>query len=459
MELTLISFVVDYPALLSSPQLGSYLRSYARNFDLYPNIEFGKTVTRFERNKETSKWQLTFEGQPDEPKQFDKVVWATGGFINPRPFAFEGQDQFAGRIIHSQDVRNLEDFKGQNVIVSGIGNTAGDIALQLVPHAKTVYLSHRRGAKIISTKGANGMPVDTGITHTVSAIVWWIEAYLPSLFGKIMDMVVNSNFKENWGENQPEWGFANAPSMKDAPHSIMCNEGLIPHIKAGTILSTPGIKRITGPRSVELTDGSVVDADTIIACFGYNNDLEVLSEALTVIEAPGNAAPLPNLYMGIFPPEHADSLAIVSNVHLNAAQIPGRELAAMALAQIWIGNSALPSRPAMDAWVRTHQDWLWKRIAKAYGNYRGDVLSIQWMKFVHDAAGTALYDNIGWSWNAWKLWWKDAELYKALAHGVATPHAFRLFETGKRSAWEGARQAILDANSQVRQLKETTQKK
>jgi dimethylaniline monooxygenase (N-oxide forming) len=163
--------------------------------------------------------------------------------------------------------------------------------------------------------------------------------------------------------------------------------------------------------------------------------------------------------MGIFPPENADSLAIISNVHLNAPQIPGRELAAMAVAQIWAGNSFLPSKPAMDAWVRKHQDWLRKRMTLSPNLNRGDILSREWNYFVHDAAGTGLHDNIGWSWKAWKLWWSDSEFYRALAHGPATGHGFRVFETGKRAVWKDARQAILDVNAEVKRLKEAAEKK
>jgi hypothetical protein len=50
------------------------------------------------------------------------------------------------------------------------------------------------------------------------------------------------------------------------------------------------------------------------------------------------------------------------------------------------------------------------------------------------AAGTELYNNIGWSWKAWKLWISDRELYKALPHGITTLHAHRVFETGKKTA-------------------------
>lgn len=87
--------------------------------------------------------------------------------------------------------------------------------------------------------------------------------------------------------------------------------------------------------------------------------------------------------------------------------------------------------------------------------HRGDVPTREYMYWIHENAGTGVYDHIGWSWNAWKLWWNDRELYKALAHGTATPYANRLFETGKRPAWKDARQTVLDVDAQVRQLKET----
>ncbi|RDW74791.1 dimethylaniline monooxygenase [N-oxide-forming] 5 [Coleophoma cylindrospora] len=450
----------EYPSHLSAPQMGSYFQSYAKHFDLYKNVEFGKTVTKFERVAETSKWQVTFADETDTPRSFDKVVWATGGFLRPKSVVFEGQDQFAGRIIHSQDVRNLEEFKDQNVIVLGIGNTAGDITINLVHHAKNVYISHRRGTKIFKRVGADGLPADLMMTPTISAILWWIEAYMPWLFGKIMDSAMDGNFKDSWGENKAAWGFAQSPSIGDGVHIVVCNDDLIPLVKEGKVTSTKGIKRIVGPKAVELDDGTVIqDVDTIIACVGYTDDMGMLADALTFVDAPGEAAPLPNLYMGIFPPEHSDSVAIASNVHLNGPQIPGRELGAMAIAQIWAGHSSLPSKLAMDAWVGKQQDWLRKRIVRSPGLHRGEVPQIQWMYFVHNAAGTGLYDNIGWSWKAWKLWWNDRELYNALAHGPSTSHGFRIFETGKRTAWKDARQALLDVNAEVKMLKQAASQK
>lgn len=162
--------------------------------------------------------------------------------------------------------------------------------------------------------------------------------------------------------------------------------------------------------------------------------------------------------MGIFPPENADSIALLSNVHLNGPQISGRELAAMSLAQIWAGNSKLPPREEMDVWVSQHQEWLRGKLEEVPQRFKGEMKSLEWHTFIHKMAGTEVYDHVGWSWKAWKLWWNDPVLYKAMVYGVATAHSNRLFETGKRSAWSGARQAILDVDAEVTQMKEAAKK-
>jgi len=46
-----------------------------------------------------------------------------------------------------------------------------------------------------------------------------------------------------------------------------------------------------------------------------------------------------------------------------------------------------------------------------------------------------------------------------LAHGTATAHGYRVFETGKRPAWKNARQAVLDLDAQLNELKKEAKSK
>lgn len=449
---------------MSAPELGAHFQSYARHFDLYRNIKFKRTVTRVTRDHTNSKWQLSFSDTPSSSTSFDKIVWATGGFVKPKSLSLLGQEAFKGEILHSSQARDLSAFKDQNVIVLGIGNTAADNANALVKHgANSVWFSHRRGAKILNpTDPKTGVPTDVMLTTSLLPITWFLQKYCPSAYGWMMDSAIAQNFKDSWGENKLDWGLAQSPSLGDGQHVVVCSQDLVPNIKTGKIRSVPGIKRITGSRSVEFDDGSIAEnIDAIILCIGYTDDMNVLREAIE-FTSPQNGSPeLPNLYMNIFPPSYADSFAHISLTHLLGPQIPGRVLAAMAVPQIWAKRSLLPSESSMKSWILSHQSWIRKRIAKAGPNGNGyqEVDNGEWSYFLHDAAGTGLYEYVGWGQKAWGLWWNDRELYHAVANLPICAYSFRVFDMGKRKPWEGARQALIDAYAELVELQKGAGKK
>ncbi|KAL5377267.1 hypothetical protein DPSP01_009928 [Paraphaeosphaeria sporulosa] len=454
----------DFPWTVSAPELGSYFSAYAKHYDLYPNIHFNKTVTKLTRDHANQKWQLNFADIPSNPQSFDKVVWATGGFVKPKALTLPGQESFKGRILHSSQGRDLSAFKNQNVVVLGIGNTAADVANALVQHsAGKIYFSHRRGARVLRPSDAKtGIPSDVMLTTGLVPLTWFLQKHCPSVYGWMMDSAVAQNFKENWGANDPAWGLAQSPSMGDGQHVVVCTQDLVPNIQAGRILSVPGIKRITGGSTVEFDDGrTATDVDAIILCIGYTDDMDLVTEAIDMTAAEGDSPALPNMYMNIFPPTYADSFAHISLTHLLGPQIPGRVLAALALPQIWANRSPLPPTSEMRTWISRHQSWLRTRIAKAGPNGNGyqEVDNGEWSRFLHDAAGTGLYEHVGWGWKAWGLWWRDRELYRAVSGLPICAFTYRLFETGKRGVWNGAREAVLEAWKDLEVLKSQGVKK
>jgi len=74
------------------------------------------------------------------------------------------------------------------------------------------------------------------------------------------------------------------------------------------------------------------------------------------------------------------------------------------------------------------------------------------MKWVQDVVGTRLDEHLSYtSIAAWKLWWQDRKLSKLLYDGIYSPHAYRLFDSqGRRKQWDGAREAILKVNADVK---------
>ncbi|KAF1931160.1 FAD/NAD(P)-binding domain-containing protein [Didymella exigua CBS 183.55] len=454
----------DFPWTVSAPELGAHFHAYAKHFDLYRNIRFKKTVTKLTRDHSNNTWQLKFSDAPSIPLSFDKIVWATGGFVQPKGLILPGQDEFEGRIIHSSQARDLSTFKDQKVIVLGIGNTAADVANALVKHnADTIWLSHRRGAKILNPSDPKtDVPSDVMLTTSLLPVTWFLQKHCPSVYGWMMDSAIAQNFKDSWGENRDEWGLAQSPSLGDGQHVVVCSQDLVPNIKSGKIRSVPGIKRITGPNSVEFDDGCMAEGiDAIILCIGYGDDIDILKDAIEFTPTQNGGPELPNLYMNIFPPAYASSFAHISLTHLLGPQIPGRVLAAMAIPQIWANRSPLPSTSTMTSWISTHQSWVRRRIAKVGPNGNGyqEVDNGEWSYFLHEAAGTGLYEHVGWGWRAWRLWWNDRELYRAISNLPICAYSFRVFDTGKRKPWAGARQALVDAYRELVELQTNRGKK
>lgn len=86
-----------------------------------------------------------FELKTDKGVHYSKAVIITGGIgaFEPRKLALPEAAQYEGKNLH-YFVSDLQAFAGQNVIISGGGDSAVDWALMLEPIAKQVTLVHRR---------------------------------------------------------------------------------------------------------------------------------------------------------------------------------------------------------------------------------------------------------------------------------------------------------------------------
>jgi dimethylaniline monooxygenase (N-oxide forming) len=123
-------------------------------------------VENVPRNPDGSNWQLKLNKLGElKTESFDKVVFAHGYQTKPKMPQFEGQELFQGPLIHAQQYRKPDDFKGKRVVIVGIGAITSDIATELVAHASKLYISHRRGM-IIASRWRNGFPGDMSITRS-----------------------------------------------------------------------------------------------------------------------------------------------------------------------------------------------------------------------------------------------------------------------------------------------------
>ncbi|PVH84201.1 flavin-containing monooxygenase-like protein [Cadophora sp. DSE1049] len=456
----------DYP---TASQLHSWLVRYAEHFNLLPRIKLGTKVLNISRTGH--QWALKSQkirtGETTT-EYFDKVCIATGTFFTPKWPKLEDIDKFAGKVIHSINYHKPEDFKDQRVLIIGMHATTQDVTNSLSEAAKHVYLAHRSGLLLLPRYDDDGATSDQAATLKFTLFMAFMYRHFPLLVNWLFDKLLNMISTKAFPNLPKEWG------LRPAPHTAISTplfaDTLWPHLQSKFAEPIPAIRRIAGPRSVELTNGRILqDIDSIIYCTGYNTNIpaglipQTPSSTESLHPYPNNTiGSPPNLYRNMFP-LHPDASIRTSLAFLGhgAILLPGFiqfELNAMAISQVWLGNTLLPTLPSMLSWHKNNLAERQHNISY-YGALPNSTYYPTFMnmgehfKWVDDAAGTGIYRNLGmgmgWgNWGAWRLWWSDRELYGVVMGGVFTPFVWRLFEGGKRRAmeWGECRAAILRQN-------------
>src|SRR5690606_25936279 len=73
------------------------------------------------------------------------VIAAGGGSFQPKRPPVEGIEAFENKSVF-YSVRKMDDFRGQDVVIVGGGDSALDWTLNLQPIVRTLTLVHRRDA-------------------------------------------------------------------------------------------------------------------------------------------------------------------------------------------------------------------------------------------------------------------------------------------------------------------------
>jgi dimethylaniline monooxygenase (N-oxide forming) len=246
----------------------------------------------------------------------------------------------------------------------------------------------------------------------------------------------------------PAWGLIPPPSIALAPRAL--SEHILPYLKDGSLTSLPGIKRFTGHKSIEFTDGQTLDdIDAVICATGYSADFSAAPFLERSKPANYTGPEIVRLYMNLFPPQYADSIVMLCYSAFGKNNgFSFSDVTSMAVSNAWRGVSPLPSVEEMNKHIDAHHVWVASRYRL---DDKADVSMVkQWeyQSFLHESAGTGM-ENLGYGWKGWKFWWSNPKMSWLMNHGVETAHAFRYFETGKRRRWEGAREAILHINKVV----------
>jgi indole-3-pyruvate monooxygenase len=137
-----------YPMYKSKHDMARYFREYAKRHELDSHLRLGERVLRVRRRGgdagDGDGWSIeTTRGEHSARY----LVVATAINRSPHEPAIPARQAYRGAALHSVQYRNPTPFRGQRVLVVGSGNSAAEIALDLVQGGAAAVAMWVRGPR------------------------------------------------------------------------------------------------------------------------------------------------------------------------------------------------------------------------------------------------------------------------------------------------------------------------
>lgn len=294
----------SYPRYPSRNQVADYLDGYRRAEGIEPQL--GVEVLQLRR--ESSSWEVKTDNGLLRSKA---VVLASGTNGEPNRPKWPGLETFSGPVVHSAEYRDGSEFSSQNVLVVGLGNSGGEIALDLVEHGARPAISVRSPLNVIP-RDILGIPVLaiaiplTRLPSRIADLLIWpiLKAYYPSYRQLGLRKAAMGPLRQ----------------IAQTNRIPLLDIGTVREIRRGRIDIVQEIAEVVGS-TVHFTRGEPRDFDAIVLATGYR--LSVPSGAES-IPAGGDVGGESGLYFCGF---YVSPTGMLRQIGIEAKEIVGRILA------------------------------------------------------------------------------------------------------------------------------------
>ncbi len=250
------------PRYPSRDQVVAYLERYAAEHSIPPRL--GEEVRAARRDADG--WDVeTSRGRV----RARHLVVATGVNGEPVEPSWPGLETFPGDVLHSARYRNGAAWRGRDVLVVGLGNSGGEIAIDLHEHGARPALSVR-GPVCVIPREILGIPVLA------------LAIPLSRLPPRVADLVSRPLVRLALGDPAR----AGLPPPDAGPMEQIARRARIPLIdvgtlallRAGAIRLFPALDRFDGAEA-RFVDGRAARFDAIVLATGYRPRLGFLAGA------------------------------------------------------------------------------------------------------------------------------------------------------------------------------------
>ncbi|RZL01664.1 MAG: NAD(P)/FAD-dependent oxidoreductase [Rubrivivax sp.] len=309
--LPFFEFPRSCPRYPSRQQVVDYLNAYAHFHQIRP--VFGKKIIRARRTE--GGWEVHTQ---DAVYRTPSLVVAAGYNREPQRPTWPGQEGYQGQVLHSADYVNGAPFKGRRVLVVGLGNSGGEIAIDLHEHGAHPFLAVRSPVNVIRRE-MFGIPFLTfGILQNK-----WPPEWADAMNAPLLRLLIGDLTRH--GLRRPKEG----PVTQIRRHGRVpfIDVGTVRLIKQGLVQVRPGIERFTA-QGVVFDDGRAEQVDAVVLATGYRphvqswleTDGHVLGEGGAPLCSGQALEQAPGLY---FCGYHVSATGMLREIAQEARQLAG----------------------------------------------------------------------------------------------------------------------------------------
>lgn len=130
-----------------APEIFSYIKNIASDFNLYQYCKFNTEVLAAKYNEKECEWHLTLNNNETLIAQF--VIFASGPLHIPQIPKIKGLEKFKGQVFHSAQWNHQYDLNNKKVASIGTGGSAIQYIPEIAKQVQQLYVFQRTAAWVI----------------------------------------------------------------------------------------------------------------------------------------------------------------------------------------------------------------------------------------------------------------------------------------------------------------------
>src|SRR3984893_9884 len=287
-HLPYLHFPPNWPTYIPKDKLANWFEAYVETMEL----NFW-TETEFEGgsyDESEGRWTVTLRCADGSQRVMRPrhVVLATGVSGIPNVPDIAGIKDFAGKVMHSSQYDDGENWKGKRAIVIGTGNSGHDIAqdlcssgaeVTLVQRSPTLIVSIEPSAQLVYAPYNDGTLEDNDLIATSMPLKLARKSHAMTtekskeLDKELLGGLARVGFKLDFGENNTGWQFKYLTRGGGYSFNVGCSDLII---KGDIALKQFADIDTFVAAGAKMKSGETVAADLVVLATGYKRQEELV---------------------------------------------------------------------------------------------------------------------------------------------------------------------------------------